>query len=167
MLGSMADRIILSPPERRELQRMSRSRRVRAEDARRARIILSLASGFSLVFGLSAERSVAVSIRCGCGGTALKNSVCPDSGVGTVDVRPVKESRNSKLASSTGVCTASPLMVLPTGAAGSWGPRSALTICVWPGCGPRRGCSLTGLATTWSAMTPSSRRRRLLSSVSI
>ena len=41
----MAERIILSPPERRELQRMSRSRSLRAEDARRARIILSLASG--------------------------------------------------------------------------------------------------------------------------
>ena len=41
----MADRIILSSPERRQLQRMSRSRSVRAEDARRARIILSLASG--------------------------------------------------------------------------------------------------------------------------
>ena len=45
MLKSMAERIILSPPGRWELQRMSRSRSVRAEDARRARIILSLASG--------------------------------------------------------------------------------------------------------------------------
>jgi hypothetical protein len=44
MLGSMADRIILTPSERRQLQRMSGSRSVRAEDARRA-IILSLASG--------------------------------------------------------------------------------------------------------------------------
>ena len=47
----MADRIILSPPERCELQRMSRSRSVRAEDARRARIILSLASGFLSLLG--------------------------------------------------------------------------------------------------------------------
>ncbi len=51
MLGSMADRIILSPPERRQLQRMSRSRSGRAEDAGRARIILSLASGFSESLG--------------------------------------------------------------------------------------------------------------------
>ena len=108
----MADRIILSPPERRELQRMSRSRRVRAEDARRARIILSLASGFLSLWAISREERCSINTVRMCG-TALKNSVCPDSGVGTVDVRPVKESRNSKLGSSTGVCTASPLMVLP------------------------------------------------------
>lgn len=41
----MANRIILSPPERRELTRMSRSRGGRMEDVRRARIILGLASG--------------------------------------------------------------------------------------------------------------------------
>jgi len=41
----MTDRIILSPPERRELQRMSRSRSARNEDVRRAKILLSLASG--------------------------------------------------------------------------------------------------------------------------
>jgi hypothetical protein len=41
----MTDRIILSPPERRELQRMSRSRSARNEDVRRANILLSLASG--------------------------------------------------------------------------------------------------------------------------
>ena len=41
----MAERIILSPPERRELTRMSRSRSVRVEDARRAHIVLAVASG--------------------------------------------------------------------------------------------------------------------------
>lgn len=41
----MASRIILSPPERRELTRMSRSRGGRLEDVRRARIVLALASG--------------------------------------------------------------------------------------------------------------------------
>ena len=41
----MADRIILSPPERRELTRMSRSRGGRLEDVRRARVVLELASG--------------------------------------------------------------------------------------------------------------------------
>src|SRR5215475_1738796 len=41
----MTERIILSPPERRELQRMSRSRSARNEDVRRANILLSLASG--------------------------------------------------------------------------------------------------------------------------
>jgi len=41
----MAERIILSPPERRELKRMSQSRSARVEDARRAKIILTLASG--------------------------------------------------------------------------------------------------------------------------
>jgi len=41
----MAERIILSPPERRELNRMSQSRGARVEDARRAKIILTLASG--------------------------------------------------------------------------------------------------------------------------
>src|SRR4029453_14042783 len=51
----MADRIILSPPERRELQRMSRSRSVRAEDARRARIILSLASGSRRLWAISRQ----------------------------------------------------------------------------------------------------------------
>jgi len=37
--------LILAPPERRELQRRARSRTIRAEDARRARLILELAAG--------------------------------------------------------------------------------------------------------------------------
>ena len=41
----MSERIILSPPERRTLKRLSRSRRVRAEEVRRATIILGLARG--------------------------------------------------------------------------------------------------------------------------
>ena len=41
-------RLILTTPERRELQRRMRSRRVRAEDSRRARVILELASGRGL-----------------------------------------------------------------------------------------------------------------------
>ena len=161
----MADRIILSPPERRQLQRMSRSRSVRAEDARRARIILSLASGSLSLWAISRQEGCSINtVRMWR--DRFKEQRCPDSGVGTVDVRPAKESRNSKLGSSIGLCIASPPMVLPIGAAASWGPRSALTICVWPGCGPRRGCSLTGVATTWSAMTRSSRRRRPQSLVS-
>jgi transposase len=44
----MAKRIILSPPERRELQRIERSRSMRVEDVRRARIVLALAAGRSL-----------------------------------------------------------------------------------------------------------------------
>jgi hypothetical protein len=38
-------RLILTPPERQELQRRVRSRVIRAEDSRRARVILELASG--------------------------------------------------------------------------------------------------------------------------
>lgn len=38
-------RIILAPPERRELKRRARSRTIRQEDARRAQLILLLASG--------------------------------------------------------------------------------------------------------------------------
>lgn len=45
MIASMADRIILSPPERRELTRMSRSRSARREDVRRASLILRIAAG--------------------------------------------------------------------------------------------------------------------------
>jgi transposase len=41
-------RLILSPPERRELQRRVRSRSARAEDSRRARVILELAGGRGL-----------------------------------------------------------------------------------------------------------------------
>lgn len=41
-------RLILTPPERRELQRRVRSRSVRAEDSRRARVILALAGGRGL-----------------------------------------------------------------------------------------------------------------------
>ena len=43
-----AKRLILTPPERRELQRRVRSRSVRAEDSRRARVILALAGGRGL-----------------------------------------------------------------------------------------------------------------------
>ena len=45
MILLMAERIVLSPPERRELKRLSRSRSSRSEDVRRANIILSLAEG--------------------------------------------------------------------------------------------------------------------------
>ncbi len=38
-------RVIISPPERRELNRRIRSRKIRAEDAQRARLILLLAKG--------------------------------------------------------------------------------------------------------------------------
>jgi transposase len=41
-------RLILTPPERNELMRRMRSRRVRAEDAKRARVILELAKGRGL-----------------------------------------------------------------------------------------------------------------------
>ncbi len=41
----MKTRIMISPPERRELKRAIRSRSVRSEDAKRARIVLKLASG--------------------------------------------------------------------------------------------------------------------------
>ena len=41
-------RLILTPPERRELQRRVRSRSMRAEDSRRARVILELAGGRGL-----------------------------------------------------------------------------------------------------------------------
>jgi transposase len=45
MILCMAERIILTPPERRELKRMSRSRSARREDTRRASIVLGLARG--------------------------------------------------------------------------------------------------------------------------
>ena len=48
MFGMATKRLILTPPERKELKRRMRSRRVRAEDARRARVILELASGRGL-----------------------------------------------------------------------------------------------------------------------
>jgi transposase len=60
MLRGMAERIILSPPERRELQRMSRSRSVRAEDARRARIILSLAAGSLSLWAISRQERCSI-----------------------------------------------------------------------------------------------------------
>jgi DNA-binding CsgD family transcriptional regulator len=56
----MVERIMLSPPERRDLQRMSRSRSVRAEDARRARIILSLASGSLSLWAISRQERCSI-----------------------------------------------------------------------------------------------------------
>lgn len=43
----VSQRVIISPPERRELNRRVRSRKIRAEDSRRARVILLLAKGES------------------------------------------------------------------------------------------------------------------------
>jgi len=40
-------RVVISPPERRELNRCVRGRKIRAEDAKRARLILLLAKGES------------------------------------------------------------------------------------------------------------------------
>lgn len=50
-------RIVISPPERRELNRRIRSRTIRAEDAKRANVILELASGASI-------RAAATTIGC-------------------------------------------------------------------------------------------------------
>jgi len=41
----MKVRLVISPPERRELTRVARSRKARAEDVQRARIVLDLAAG--------------------------------------------------------------------------------------------------------------------------
>ena len=50
-------RLILTPPERRELQRRVHSRSIRADDSRRARVILELAAGRGL-------RQTAADLRC-------------------------------------------------------------------------------------------------------
>lgn len=47
-MAGMNTRLIISPPERRELDRLARSRKARAEDTRRARVVLDLAKGLSL-----------------------------------------------------------------------------------------------------------------------
>jgi len=57
MLEGMAVPFVISPPERRELMKMGKSRRARSEDSRRARIILELARGLSL-------RTISRSQRC-------------------------------------------------------------------------------------------------------
>jgi transposase len=60
----MTDRIILSPPERRELKRLSRSRSARTEDARRANILLSLASGAYSLREISRAEQCSVNTVC-------------------------------------------------------------------------------------------------------
>ena len=52
-----AKRLILAPPERRELRRRIRSRSLRAEDARRARLIVELAGGTGI-------REAAAKLQC-------------------------------------------------------------------------------------------------------
>lgn len=47
-MAGVSTRLIISPPERRELDRLARSRKARAEDMRRARVVLDLAKGLSL-----------------------------------------------------------------------------------------------------------------------
>jgi hypothetical protein len=59
MLGIMPAPFRLSPPERRELKRMSHSRGGRADDARRARIILGLAGAQTLA-GVSRAQACSV-----------------------------------------------------------------------------------------------------------
>ena len=84
----MTDRIILSPPERRELKRMSRSRSARHEDVRRANILLNLASGASREdcksreaydFAISTVRSVEQS-------SAMINSKCVNVEASTLSI---------------------------------------------------------------------------------
>ena len=53
----VSKRLMLSPPERRELSRRLRSRSVRSEDARRAEVILRCARGQSV-------RVIAGALRC-------------------------------------------------------------------------------------------------------
>ena len=60
----MTDRIILSPPERRELKRLSRSRSARTEDARRANILLSLAAGAYSLREISRAEQCSVNTVC-------------------------------------------------------------------------------------------------------
>jgi len=45
MLKGIKTRLVIRPPERRELTRVARSRKARAEDVKRARIVLDLAAG--------------------------------------------------------------------------------------------------------------------------
>lgn len=63
MVLLMAERIVLSPPERRELKRVGRSRSIRAEEVRRANIILSLAAGTSLSETSRVERCSINTVR--------------------------------------------------------------------------------------------------------
>ena len=165
MLGSMADRIILSPPERRQLQRMSRSRSGRAEDAGRARIILRLASGSLSLWAISRQERCSINtVRMWRdrfkeqrlpGLWSRHRGRAPSEGIEKLEARIIDWTLHRKPADGSTHWSSRKL-----------GPRSALTICVWPGCGLRQGCSLTGVATTWSAMTRSLRRRRPQSSVS-
>lgn len=48
MFTGMKTRLVISPPERRELTRIARSRKVRSEESQRAHIILGLAKGAGL-----------------------------------------------------------------------------------------------------------------------
>lgn len=56
----MTERIILSPPERRELKRMSRSRSARNEDVRRAKIILRTARGIDSLREISRSEGCSI-----------------------------------------------------------------------------------------------------------
>ena len=71
----MKDRLIISPPERRELNSMVRSRTVRAEDSQRARIILQRAAGSSL-------RTVAREVACSVNTVRLWESRFRDERLG-------------------------------------------------------------------------------------
>src|SRR5215207_10757870 len=158
MLRSMAERIILSPPERRELQRMSRSRSVRAEDARRARIILSLASGSLSLWAISRQERCSINtVRMWrarfkqqrvAGLWSRHRGRAPSEGIEKLEARIIDWTLHRK----------------PLDGSTHWSSRklgSALGINhmrvarVWA----KADCSLTGVAATWSAMTPTSRRR--------
>jgi len=57
MLENMAAAFVISPPERRELMKIAKSRSARSEDGRRARIVLDLGRGLSL-------RAISAGERC-------------------------------------------------------------------------------------------------------
>ena len=155
----MAERIILSPPERRELQRMSRSRSVRAEDARRARIILSLASGSLSLWAISRQE------RCSINTVRMWRARFKQQRVAGLWSRHRGRAPSEEIEKLEARIIDWTLHRKPLDGSTHWSSRklgSALGInhCGWPGCGPRRDCSLTGVAATWSAMTRNSRRRR-------
>lgn len=56
-MARMTSRFVISPPERRRLQKVAKSRSARSEDSRRARIVLALGKGASL-------RKLSVQERC-------------------------------------------------------------------------------------------------------
>ena len=167
MLVFMKDTMTLTKLERTALMQRAKSRTGRAEDARRARVILLLSEGRTW-------ETVCAQVGCSRGFVALRRQRFTDERLAGLYSRhrgqapqrhtPQTEARIPEAARlANRLSGGRPATGRLTGAPVSSPPGWASAICGWLGCGPNTGSSRIGWTAIWPPMIHTLRRRRPIS----